>query len=582
VGTSFNLKKLSEVDKSELVTSFLKIKTSRELADLIQIKFSIFTYHLYIASDEDKYLEFEIKKRNGGIRKITAPNRGVKLIQSRLNKILQLIFPEKSCVHGFTLNKSIITNAKVHVKQKYLVNIDLENFFPTINFGRVRGLFLSHPFYFNEEIATILAQLSCFKGTLPQGAPTSPVISNFICRRLDNKLLSIALQNKCIYSRYADDITISTNLKQLPENIATILDNKLTLNPNIINEINGNGFKVNPTKLRFANKYNRQEVTGLITNKIVNVPRKYLRNVRAMLHAWEKYGIIGASQEHFKKYNHKDKFYSIPEIAFQKKLAGKINFIGSVKGKENSTVRKLYRRLRNLTPEVKLSIAQKAIELKNKPLIFAEGLTGWKHLSAAISKLQENGQFRDLDIEIIRYDEETIMSDSDLINICQSHSKASIHNNKIICLFDRDVPTMLKRVTTKDKDYRSWGNNVYSVALPQPSHRNFERVCIEHLYLDSELKTLDKRKRRLFLSNEFDKESGKHFQETLHCIDKNILKKPYPAIVDNRVLNQEDHNVALQKNDFAEYILNREPNYANFTFEHFRDVFTLLRMIVEQ
>src|SRR5690606_10191540 len=135
---------------------------------------------------------FQIEKKSGGKRQICAPREPLKSIQLRLKHALINIYKNKSCVHGFIQQRSIVTNARQHISKCLLVNIDLEDFFSSINFGRLRGLFLSDPFNFNSDVATILAHICCCNGILPQGCPTSPILSNFICRKLDNALLKLA------------------------------------------------------------------------------------------------------------------------------------------------------------------------------------------------------------------------------------------------------------------------------------------------------------------------------------------------------------------------------------------------------
>src|SRR5699024_7070708 len=109
---------------------------------------------------------------------------------------------------GFIPGKSIITNARIHRNKRLVVNIDLKDFFPSFHFGRVRGFFEKNKYFLlSREVSTIIAQLTCYKGSLPQGAPTSPIITNLICQILDYKLLKIAKKYKTDYSRYADDLT---------------------------------------------------------------------------------------------------------------------------------------------------------------------------------------------------------------------------------------------------------------------------------------------------------------------------------------------------------------------------------------
>ena len=251
--------------------NFLSITTKQELASFLGVKYPILAYNLYKLSDDKKYVTFEIKKKGKGVRKIIAPDSGIKHIQSLLLKVLMEYYPVKSCVHGYVENKSIKTNAQLHIKKKIIVNLDLKNFFPSINFGRVKGIFKSYPFNFNDEVSTTIAQICCYKGILPQGAPTSPIVSNFICRKLDNELITLSKKGRFHYTRYADDLTFSTNILPLPDVIGSILDNKLIISKELLEIIKTNGFTVNKKKIRYSKRENRQEVTGLIVNEFINV-----------------------------------------------------------------------------------------------------------------------------------------------------------------------------------------------------------------------------------------------------------------------------------------------------------------------
>ena len=127
----------------------------------------------------------------------------------------------QTIAHGFKRNRSIITNAKQHRNRRHVFNVDLEDFFPSINFGRVRGYFIrDSSFALDKDVATVIAQIACHENALPQGSPCSPVISNLIAHVLDMHLVNLASMVGCTYSRYADDLTFSTNKESFPPEIA--------------------------------------------------------------------------------------------------------------------------------------------------------------------------------------------------------------------------------------------------------------------------------------------------------------------------------------------------------------------------
>ncbi len=560
---------------------FLASKTRRELAISLGVEYKILTYNLYKLSDDSKYKTFEIKKKNNGTRKIIAPNSGIKTIQRNLSKILLDIYPIKNCIHGYVKNRNILSNAEGHVRKRFLVNIDLKDFFPSINFGRIRGIFKSYPFNFNDEIATTLAQICCYKGYLPQGAPTSPIISNIICRRLDNQLLDLSKKGKFNYTRYADDITFSTNKSIIPQEIGKTITNELELSTELIQIINQNGFQLNENKTRYATKDNRQEVTGLITNSFPNIKRSYIKNIRAMIHALEKFGVTNAAKEHFSKYNYKNKKTKNEEVSFLRELTGKVGFIGMVRGKDDSIYKNLHERLIRCYPDAKLTILKRETNEIDIPMLFGEGKTDWKHLKAALQYYQSIGEYNDISISFKEYKDTDLMNNKELINMCTGLSKYIYQKNKVICLFDRDDKIINGKASANGKDYKYWGNNVYSALLPKPKHRDFEEICIEHYYLDEEIKILDKNNRRLFLSDEFNKLDGNHMHEDLIFPNINFLAPNYPRIIDNKVFNPNTGNTkCLSKNIFAENILTKEPNYSSIKFEHFKNIFDLLKEII--
>jgi RNA-directed DNA polymerase len=201
----------------------------RHLATLLQFQPKALAYILYKKPPPTRYSSFTMAKRDGSVRKINAPSPELRLLQHNLSDLLQNCVEEINAgkkwkdqlAHGFKRDRSIITNAVKHRKRRYVFNIDLHDFFGTINFGRVRGFFIKDSnFMLHPKVATILAQIACCENSLPQGSPCSPVISNLIGHVLDIHLCKLAANKGCTYSRYADDITFSTNKPDFPASIA--------------------------------------------------------------------------------------------------------------------------------------------------------------------------------------------------------------------------------------------------------------------------------------------------------------------------------------------------------------------------
>lgn len=387
----------------EIRDEFLKLQKRDDIAKLLGVTTKQLNFHLYVLPAKKRYKVFSVLKKSGGTRQISAPASPIKLIQRNLKDVLETVYKPKPATHGFVRDRSIVTNARLHKKRRYVLNIDLNNYFPTIHFGRVRGMFMGNPYYLNDEVATILAQICCHDRVLPQGAPTSPIISNMICARLDAKLQQLAKEHLCTYSRYADDITFSTNRSRFPVALARLseigqveIGNELSL---VIEE---NGFQINSKKTRLQVKQQRQEVTGLTVNKYPNVERRYVKQIRAMLHAWKKYGIESTAQNYYE--NHAGEKYSSPQVhrpPFQKVVFGKINFVGMVKGKNNPVYLGLLREFIHLAPDyVKVEYKDNLTVLPvTKPYIYTEGKTDRKHLVAALRYFKSQGLFPNLELD---------------------------------------------------------------------------------------------------------------------------------------------------------------------------------------
>ena len=278
------------------MTKFNQLQTKDDFAKLLGLKSAKYiNYLLYNIKTDNLYNSFPIPKKNGGERVIHAPKKELKFLQKKLSNVLWECYLEsieskskdknfKTPVlsHAFEKGKSIITNSQMHRNKKYILNIDLKNFFDSFNFGRVRGFFIKdRDFAVSPEIATVIAQIACYQGKLPQGAPSSPIITNLITRILDYRIVKIAKKYRFTYSRYADDLTFSTN-RELNSNklrASKELENFLT---ELEDLIISSGFEINPKKTRLSNNMQRQEVTGLVVNKKINVKREYVKNTRAM------------------------------------------------------------------------------------------------------------------------------------------------------------------------------------------------------------------------------------------------------------------------------------------------------------
>ncbi len=335
--------------KEELrVRLFNDMESKDALLCVLNISSNKFDYLLY--KKKNLYTSFTINKRNGGTRVIYSPCINLKKIQRELNEILIKNYQfDNNIVQGFNRGNSIKTNAKVHENSKYIINIDLKNFFDTIHFGRVRGMFMNKPFNFNNYIATNLAKITCYDRKLPQGAPTSGIIANIICYNLDRELNHLCTTNNCRYTRYADDITISTQSIKLPKIIGAISDDGLLcLSKKITDIINNQGFTINSNKLNISSINNRQEVTGLIVNNKTNVKKIYLKHLRAMLYNASKNGIYSEGCRYYKNSLSDLSNKMFIENRFIEMLRGKIEFLKMIRGMDDNVYVKYAKEFNNL------------------------------------------------------------------------------------------------------------------------------------------------------------------------------------------------------------------------------------------
>lgn len=240
------------------------------------------------------YVTFAIPKRSGGQRLIHAPKRRLKAVQRRLHELLVSRLPTSVAAHGFLPQRSVATNAAPHVGKAVVIKLDLQDCFPTVHFGRVRGLFIS--LGFGYQVAATLAALMTEAPRQPvevggqvfhvpvgprvcvQGAPTSPGVCNAILLRLDHRLAGLARHHGFAYTRYADDLTFSGDdlgkIKLL-----------LAVTARIVRE---EGFVLNRDKTRVLRRSRRQTVTGVVVNQAAGLSRRERRRLRAAVHQFAR------------------------------------------------------------------------------------------------------------------------------------------------------------------------------------------------------------------------------------------------------------------------------------------------------
>lgn len=284
-----------------------ELSTPSDVANALSIpipKLRWLAFHAEVAT-RTHYVSFSIPKKSGGVRTLSSPHRTLAVAQKWiLREILDRLSTEPAA-HGFVAGRNILSNAKPHVGKQVVVNMDLENFFPGISFARVRAMF--HRIGYSPSVATILALLctecprrtAVFKGQtflvatgprgLPQGACTSPAISNQVVRRLDRRLQGLAKRMELTYTRYADDITFSGN-EQLQSRVGYVM-------ACIRHVAQDEGLSVNEKKSRVLRKSTSQSVTGLVVNEKPTMSRTKIRRLRAILHRAKHEGLMTQNRD---------------------------------------------------------------------------------------------------------------------------------------------------------------------------------------------------------------------------------------------------------------------------------------------
>ncbi|MBQ5936392.1 MAG: RNA-directed DNA polymerase [Bacteroidaceae bacterium] len=324
-----------------------------------------------------RYRHFSIPKKSGGQRHISAPSRGLSHILYYVNIMLKAVYLPSDYAMGFVEGRSVVDNASRHIGQNYVFNTDLENFFPSIAQPRVWKRFQLAPFNFNQQIASILAGLCCirekqedgkFTFILPQGAPTSPLITNAICDKLDRRLSGLARRFRLHYSRYADDITFSSMCNVYHENGDFRTELKRI--------IEDQGFHMNIAKTRLQKRGERQEVTGLTVSNRVNTSREYVAEIRNLLHIWEKYGYNDVFKRFYPQYKANKGHVKKGEPMLENVLYGKLQYLKMVKGYKDPVYAALQARYDRLTSPVNAEAKQGLDYLRSFTIAEFEEIVG--------------------------------------------------------------------------------------------------------------------------------------------------------------------------------------------------------------
>ena len=304
---------------------------------------------------------FLLRKKHGGYREITAPKGALRGILQALNLVLQTYDEPTPWAFGFVCGRSVVDNARPHVGKRYILNLDLKDFFPTITRQQVADCLTAEPFGFSSLAAKLISGLATVRTknneeVLAQGFATSPTLSNFICREMDKEIASIATAQGITFTRYADDLTFSSD--------ADILRSQGELVQQVKTIVERYGFRLNEEKTHLQRRGRRQEVTGLMVTEKVNVSRRYVREIRSLLYIWERYGYEDACQAALKSYKQqhgKTKGHQHC-VHLNKVLGGKLDYMKMVRGANDPLYQRFESRYTSLQQRSKRDI--KEVEYK--------------------------------------------------------------------------------------------------------------------------------------------------------------------------------------------------------------------------
>lgn len=540
-----------------------------------------------------KYIIETIPKRSGGYRTLYKPNPDLLKIQKILSSLLSAHYTPPNSVSGAKKGskKGVRENALMHIGASHVLKIDIKDFYPSIKKYRIKGLLLSIFAGKDADFYSLLVEIISHEGILPQGSPASPVIANMIMFRLDNRLHNISRSYKLNYSRYADDITISSNKRSIPAVLAfcqvdsnshkeiTVLGKRLS------KIFEDNGFEINDKKLRLIKYHQRIEITGVVVNEKPNLRTGYVKQVRTMIKTLESSDTLDQGYRKLYILNYSkpiDKVSQSDMIYIKHHLFGRMNYIRHVKGNNDRTYRTLAGRLSSVDKD--FVFTESDLDLSNITIhLRVEGSTDKRHIETALFSMKRKGLFLNLNVAISEPKEgkgaETLYSDM------ESDKRRNLNSDRLnVYLFDGDFKKAAESIKSKPKqknradkntkgdDFKSIAPHIYSMILPDtdglPS-------CIEMLYGMNQIKTLKTPEgRRLFFRSEFDDKTGWHKSEDVVLTNRSDDQSS--IIVDTHVYNKDRSPASINKGAFS-YLVVKSPE--DIDFSGFIPIFSNLEKI---
>ena len=409
---------MSEINEVKDFIKFLNLLRQEKIGkniDPINIKHFAFNSIINLPI-EKKYIHFLIPKKNGKFRHIFAPNPQLKTIQHTILEILKAYYSPIPNVTGYVNRKSIVDNALPHIGKKYILNIDIKDFFTSISGERVYKRLHEPPFNFPDKIAYIIMRICCedtsnklykkqilygqvkswerIRKHLPQGAPTSPILSNAVCDKMDSQIIELCKAFDVTYTRYADDLTFSCMDNVFIKNKKNTItyNNTISIIPVMPNPWDSESmtpecqnqntmqtvqhydkstndfmselkriiypFTINNNKTHLQKKGKHQEVTSLVISDKINVRKSYIKSLRNILYIWEKYGYSEA-EKCFIKYclnNNNEISNTKLNAHLDNVIKGKLDFLKMVRGKDDLLYLNFNKKYEALYTELKKNI----------------------------------------------------------------------------------------------------------------------------------------------------------------------------------------------------------------------------------